>query len=200
MSTNIEASRRMVREILRDDYVVLSADRLSLEEDLGEGRSRIRVDVRDGKGIVATIEGQGVGMVDSLFNALVARLSGEYPSLKTIEFARFTITAQLDTRTKRAGADAIGEVLLVVRNSDGRDFEFRDASRSISGSAVRAVLAGVEYFVNSERAFITCYRALKDAHDRNRPDLVQSFTSQLAELVKNTSYTEVIEQIRREMA
>ena len=32
-------------------------------------------------------------------------------------------------------------------------------------------LLGLEYFVNSERAFVSAYHALKDAKERNRADL-----------------------------
>ena len=63
----------------------------------------------------------------------------------------------------------------------------------------RTVIAAVEYFVNAERAFITLYRSRQDARERNRDDLVTRYTEELAEVVKSTSYAEVIESIRREI-
>ena len=53
--------------------------------------------------------------------------------------------------------------------------------------------------MNSERAFIECFRALKSGREQRRQDLVERYTALMAELVKNTSYSEVIEQIREEM-
>ncbi|MCA9547300.1 MAG: hypothetical protein KC613_23015, partial [Myxococcales bacterium] len=55
-----------------------------------------------------------------------------------------------------------------------------------------------EYFVNSERAFVMLHRALLDAKGRHRADLVEQYTSKLAELVNSTSYSEVIQKIREE--
>jgi hypothetical protein len=37
---------------------------------------------------------------------------------------------------------------------------------------------------------------MNDAKKRQRPDLMESYMSQLAELVKTTSYSEVIERIQ----
>ena len=51
------------------------------------------------------------------------------------------------------------------------------------------VVGAAEYFVNSERAFISVYNAMSDAKDRRRSDLVGTYTGQLAELVNTTSYT-----------
>ena len=43
------------------------------------------------------------------------------------------------------------------------------------------------------------WKRLEDAKARNRDDLVQSYTAQLVELVKNTSYSEVTESIRKQL-
>jgi hypothetical protein len=57
----------------------------------------------------------------------------------------------------------------------------------------------VEYFVNAERAFMTLYRSRKDAQERHRSDLVARYTHEMAEVVKSTSYAEVIENIKKEL-
>lgn len=69
----------------------------------------------------------------------------------------------------------------------------------MTASATRAVLAMVDHFVNSERAFVTLYNARQDAQQRGRVDLVGRFTAELAEVVKSTSYTEVIARMQREL-
>ena len=40
-------------------------------------------------------------------------------------------------------------------------------------------------------------KSLQDAHERNRHDLVARYTGELGEVVKSTSYTEVIESIKK---
>ena len=85
-------------------------------------------------------------------------------------------------------------------NSDGRRFAFADTSRSVTASAARAVIAVVEYFVNAERAFVTLSHARKDALARGRADLVARYTAELAEVVRSTSYAEIIDTLRKELA
>jgi hypothetical protein len=195
-----ERIRNLVREALGTEYLALRVDRVHFEEDLADMVGRVRAELRnDQTGEKQAIEGRGVGLVDAFFQALAGRLGSEYPSLKTIEFSKFQIDGRIETKRQVQGADAEGEVTLVVRNSERREFEFKDASRSITASALRTVLQAVEYFVNSERAFVAVWKRLADAKQRNRDDLVQTYTGQLVELVKNTSYSEVIESIKKQM-
>ena len=188
-----------IRRVLGADYVEHKIERLVLEEDFATGRSTIRLHLAAGEAR-HVVEGDGVGLVDALTNGLSRRFSPEYQSLGTIEFSGFEVKAKFDTKKVQSGSDAVGEVSLEVRNSEGARFHFVDTSRSIASSTARAVLAAVEYLINAERAYITLYKALKDAKDRDRTDLVTRYTRELAEVVKSTSYTEVIDKIRRELA
>jgi hypothetical protein len=200
MALEQEGIRRLVREALGHEYLAFRVDRVFFEEDLVDTVGRLRAELRNElSGEKQEIEGRGVGLVDAFFQALVGRLASEYPSLKTIEFSTFRIDGLMDSRRQAQGADAEGEVTLVVRNSERREFVFKDSSRSITASALRTVLQAVEYFVNSERAFVAVWKRLEDAKARNRDDLVQIYTAQLIELVKNTSYSEVIEGIKKKM-
>lgn len=194
----------LIKKVLGADYVEHKIVGLLLEEDYEQEKSKVRLEVAldspSGGGEKRyTMEGEGVGLVDALTNALTKRFAPEYQSLDSIEFTGFSVSAQFDTKKQRSGSDAVGNVSLEVRSSEGRQFTFSDSSRSVATSAARAVLAAVEYFVNAERAYITLYRALQDAKDRDRPDLVGRYTRELSEVVKSTSYTEVIEKIRKEL-
>jgi predicted HAD superfamily phosphohydrolase len=130
-------------------------------------------------------------------SALFGRYALEYQSLETLELADFAVGARLDTKNQISDADSVGEVSIDVKNSEGAHFLFSDASRSIATSTARAVIAVVEYFVNAERAFIMLYKSLEDAKERNREDLVTRYTRELAEVVKSTSYTEVLESMKK---
>ena len=135
----------------------------------------------------------------AFFHGLKRHLARSYPSLESIQFITFAVRGDMDSRRNDSGTDAVGEVVLGVRNTAGTNFEFRHSSRSISGSAVEVTLQAVGYFVNSERAFIQSYKALSHARERGRQDLVDVYTRHLAELVRNTSYSEVIEEIRQQI-
>lgn len=186
----------LIRRVLGKDYLELQLKHLSVEED-PEVATKVKISVVDGS--AAEIEGTGAGMVDAIYGALRDRYAREYQSLKTIELVRFTVDADVQTKQRKAGLDAVGKVTCEVMNSDGRHFVFSDASRSVATSAARAVLAMVQYFVNAERAFITLYKARRDALERGRADLVARFTGELAEVVKSTSYAEVIETIKKDV-
>ncbi|MBK8012309.1 MAG: hypothetical protein IPK13_13250 [Deltaproteobacteria bacterium] len=200
-----EASEKLMREILGSEYLELRVEHSVLEEDLIEARSKIRAIVApDPKSASTatmtsrTVAGEGVGIVDAFFQGLVEQFSKEYPSLTTIRFAGFDVKAVIEEGKYHRGSrsDALGEVRLLVENDHGKTFEFVATSRSVTGAALQATLDAVEYFVNSERAFLATHHALEDAKTRNRNDLVIHFSKRLAELVQNTSYSELIEARR----
>jgi hypothetical protein len=187
----------LIRRVLGANYLQLALRRLQLDEDPTSG-STVKAAVAEGDQSVE-VEGRGVGVLDALYAALLARYANEYGSLKTIQLAGFHVAADIETKKGQAGVDAVGKVTLDVRNSEGRHFAFADASRSITLSTARVVIAAVQYFVNAERAFITLYNARRDAIARGREDLVARYTAEMAEVVESTSYAEVIANIRKEL-
>jgi hypothetical protein len=200
MTKRPNVSLDLIRRVLGTEYLELHIDKLVLEEDFQSEKSRVRLEVSStGNGGRYSIAGEGVGLVNALVHALTQRFAPEYESLNTIELSSFSVGAKFDTKHERSGSDALGEVALEVTNSEGTAFQFSDTSRSIASSAARAVVAAIEYFVNAERAYITLYRARKDAQERDRADLVTRYTRELAEVVKSTSYADVIEKIRSEI-
>lgn len=145
-----------------------------------------------------TLTGQGVGLIDAGFEALVNHFADKYPSLKSIQFASFDVRGEAE-QSPRAGADGRCVARLVIKNSDNEPLEFEDSGRSMAAVSLQVVLSAVEHFINAEKAFISIYKALQDARNRGRQDLVEGFTSKLSELVKTTSYTEVIARLRSEI-
>jgi len=195
--TIIPATQDLIRRILGDGYLDLRLAKISTEE-VPELAARVSVEVTE-RGAPQLIEGEGVGPIDALWGALINRYAREYQSLKSLEFAGFSVQAAIESKRRKAGLDALGKVEVSVMNSEGRRFVFVDESRSVTASAARAVIAVVEYFVNAERAFVMLSHARKDAVARGRQDLVTRYTAELAEVVKSTSYAEVIEALRREL-
>ena len=187
----------LIRRVLGQNYLQLSLQKLSIEEDPADGAS-VKVTITEGDQS-NTIEGKGVGVVDALWNGLLDRYAREYGSLKTIQFVGFKVGADMDTKKAQAGVDAMGRVTLDVTNSEGRHFTFSDQSRSVTTSTACVVVACVQYFVNAERAFLTLHNARRDALARGREDLVARYTAEMAEVVKETSYAEVIANIRKEI-
>jgi hypothetical protein len=193
-----ESTAKLIREILGDRYLDLRVAHYRVEENAETGQCNFECEVRDAKDQESRlVTGSGVGFVDSVFHAFQSAYVDEFASLKGIFFAGFSVQADLDTKKERSGSDAMGEVVLVVRNAAGRAFEFAHKSRSITLSALRCTIDAIEYFVNTERAFFLVRRALDDAKQRNRSDLAERYGMQLATLVENTSFSEGVEKLRR---
>jgi LeuA allosteric (dimerisation) domain len=187
----------LIRKVLGTNFLELGLKRLLVDEDPG-AKTTVTASIGEGDQVVEVV-GQGVGVVDALYNGLLERYAREYQSLKTIQIVGFHLTADMGSKKAKAGVDAVGKVTLDVTNSEGRHFSFTHASRSVTTSSARAVLHCVQYFLNAERAFLTLYNARRDALARGREDLVARYTAELSEVVESTSYAEVIANIRKEL-
>jgi len=192
------ATEELIQSVLGQDYVHLEAEGYEISEKLGDSACSVGVSLhrRDPGERTEQISGAGVGFVDALYHGLIDHYAREYPSLKTITFTGFEVKGNMGTSEER-GADAECVVTLVVQNSHGREFRFEDRGRSLVAAALSVVVESAEYFINSEKAYITVFNARTDAKLRNRPDLIQKYTANLAELVKTTSYSEVIERAEK---
>ena len=187
----------LIRKVLGTNYLQLTISKLIVEEDPTDG-SRVKATLSEGNEMVE-VDGKGVGVVDAFYNGLLARYAREYGSLKTIQLTGFQVAADMQSKKVQAGVDAVGRVTLDFTNSEGRHFTFTDASRSVTTSTARAVLACVQYFINAERAFLTLHNARRDALARGREDLVARYTAEMAEVVESTSYADVIAKARKDL-
>ena len=194
--TNLE-HETLIRRVLGANYLTLALTKLAIEEQPNTP-STVKLSVQEGD-LAVEVEGKGVGVVDALYAGLLSRYAREYESLRTIQLVGFHVAADIQTKQAQAGVDAVGRVTLDVTNSEGRHFQFTDASRSVTMSTARAVISAVQYFVNAERAFLTLHNARRDALARGREDLVARYTAEMAEVVESTSYAEVIAKARKEM-
>jgi hypothetical protein len=192
------AIESLVAQVLDGTELRLKVDRYTLEENFETGEAKVQCSVHDAQtGAQHTIAGHGVGFIDAFFQGLTQKYAGQFASLDTIRFSQFGVKANLGSGKGKALADSPVEVSLSVANSEGKEFEFSNNSPSITRSSVDVVLQAVEFFINSERAFIQVYNALQHARKTSRPDSVQQYTAQLATLVEATSYSSVIEQIKK---
>jgi len=190
------ATEEMIKDVLGESYVHLSVESYSMNESLGEGRCEVTA-VLQRDGLREKIGCSGVGFVDALYHGLVDHYAREYASLSTISFTKFDVQGHMSTSDAQ-GSDAECVVTLVVRNTEDREFRFEDSSRSLVAAALKVVVEAAEYFINSERAYITAFKSMVNARERNRQDLLETYTAQLAELVNTTSYSDVIERLKNE--
>ena len=196
------STKHLIRDVLHDRYIHLKLTHLKVEEDLQYNASdslcAIEVSLTQNEQESFLLKSQGVGFLDAGYEALMHHYAQHYPSLQTLQISSFDVRGEMET-ARKAGADAACTVRLVILNHDRVPFEFETQGRSMAVVALNVILQAVEYFINSEKAFIAVYKALSDARQRGRQDLIDGYVAQLAELVKTTSYTQVIAQIKEEM-
>lgn len=187
-----------MRDILGEGFVVIQPVAYRLEEEFDTGTATIycTLSSSDRPGEVLNIEGRGTGLVDACFHGLMDQLAPQFPSLRTISFKEFSVRGLMASREDEQGSDAEAEVTLGVLSSEGYEFAFTARSRSLGRASVEATLAAVSYFVNSEKAFIRIYNLLDHYRSDGRTDLVTKYQLLLGQMVQNTSYTDVIAQIK----
>lgn len=191
-----EDALAQMRDVLRGDFLALRVSAYALDEDLDAGAARVRASLVINDGEPVEIVGEGVGMIDAFFRALMARFAPEYSSLESITFSSLQVRGLIDERTSGPStAAAKAAASIGVRNSYGTEFLFSSVSESVSRSSVAAVTAAVEYFVNSERTYLALYRALRHSESEGRADLVAKYTSKMSDMVRNTSYSKTIERL-----
>lgn len=188
----------LMREVLQEDLLQLQAEGYKLEESLSGGRCDVFLTVRNPHtGELFPIDGTGVGLVDAVFRGLKARFTKDYQSLESIEFASFEVKGIMNSGHD-ALTDAEARVEIGVRNSFDRLFHFETQSRSIGKACIDGLLRTVEYFVNSELAFVRMYKARSHYESEGRNELVSKYTAMMTQMVANTSYSEVIDRIQKE--
>ena len=196
--THSEARRERVRliieDVLKKSYIKLELKELSIKENIVEESTDIVCKLLFGKKKL-TIKGSGKGPVDALFRTLVNDLSDEYCSLKNLHFARFSIEADVEKYLRSSRTDAEVEATLEVDN-DCDPLFFRLSANSINVVAAKVVLSAVEHFINAEKCVIILYNNIQYAKKRNRGDMTNIYVQQLAEVVKNISYENVISKLK----
>ena len=186
-------SAKLIRKVLgKDGYIELTVESVSVTDDLN-GSCQVSLLVSGDK-----IDGNGVGLVDAIFNGLKNHYAREYESLNSISLKEFHVGINRK-KSSGQGTDALCKVEIEVYNSNRNVFDFSNSSRSLTASAAASVAKTVEFFVNSERAFIAVSRALEDARERGRHDLVTRFTAELSQIVKSTSYTSTIAGLQKKL-
>ncbi len=189
-----------MKEILQDGYIELRVKSYSVTEDLEAHTCKLSCELvpwEQGSERVI-MEGEGVGTIDALFEALRTGLAADYPSLNTIEFSAFEIRGLMDGE-QGSGSKAQAEATVGILNSEEREFMFKAKAPSISHAGIMATVNAAEYFVNSERTFVRLHEILEHYRSERRADLVQKYTTLMSEVVKNTSYSEVVEKIREQI-
>jgi hypothetical protein len=188
----------LAKEILGDSYRVIQVINLKLFENFELTQAKIEaniVEISDNKAKKLKIYGEGVGLVDACFDGMLKAYEKDYCSLISISIVDFSVSAHLDSSNTRQ-SDAHVSALLRIKNADAHEYAFECTTSSISHSSVGAVQEAIAFFINAESAYIRLYRALADAKERGRHDLIERYCSQMSTIVKATSYEALVSRLK----
>lgn len=189
----------LMKEILQEDYLELVVERYTLEERLDENKSRIVCQMKDANGESVEVNGEGVGTIDAVFDALRGYLAEDYPSLESIRFSQFSIQGLISSEGADISTKAEAQATVGIVNSEEREFVFQTKQPSVSRAGIQATVDATEYFVNSERTYVRLHEILQHYRKEGRTDLVEKYTDLMSQVVQNTSYSKVVERIRESM-
>ena len=181
----------IVHNVLNELYIPVQIKNFVLKEDLENDKSLITCELVLGEKSVF-LEGQGDGVVDALFCAIISELNSEYPSLNNVQMIDFILKAK--PVKKGFGSGGFVNIDLAIRNRLGEKSHFLHEARSLNGAVILVVQKTIEYYINSELAMIQLKKSLQDAKKRNRSDLKEQYTNMMSELVKNMPYNKIIKE------
>ena len=189
-----EKISQVVKEVLKEEYIDIKLAELLIKENAIEKTTDVSCRIIFG-GKKLTVSGSGKGPVDALFTILTNKFVDEYCSLGKLRFSRFSVEADIEKNLRPSKTDATVEATLEIINECGFSM-FREKANSISVVSAKVVLSAVEHFINAEKCVIMLYNNLQYADGAGRGDMVNIYTQQLTEVVKNISYENVIKKLK----
>lgn len=202
LECDVEAAKvaNLAKEILQEAFLIIEVLSLKFSENNELGLAKFEaklVEISDNKPKKHHIVGEGVGLLDACFDAMLMGYEHNYCSLSSIAIVDFTLNAHLDGGNERK-SDAKVTALLRVKNSEAHEYCFQCTTTSISLSSVSVVQEAFAFFINAELAYRRLYRAWADAKERGRHDLIDRYRNQMALLVHATSYEKLVAKLREE--
>lgn len=188
----------MAREILGENMMFIQVTGIKFSENFEESSAKLEaklVEISETKAKKRIISGEGVGLVDACFDAMLKTYGDKFCSLDTVGIIDFSLSAHVSSLHAR-NSDAKISARLRVKNSQNYEYSFACTTSSISHSSVAAVQEAMAFFINAELAYIRLYNALKDAKERRRHDLVERYQNQMATLVQATSYEKLVHRLK----
>lgn len=137
-----------------------------------------------------SISGNGVGLVDAGFNALMEHYGTTYTSLSTIQLS--DLYFQVDHKSS-AGLSLKSKTLMKLefRNDSKDKTFFSERTTSIGFTGVSVLVKAFEFYVNCELLFKRLKFLIGDADARGRGDVASKYRYELSKVVEVTSYKSV---------
>lgn len=189
---------RLSKEILGESFLIIDVQNVKFSENFELSQAKFEaklLEISNGKSKKHQIAGEGVGLLDACFDAMLKGYEQSYCSISSIAIVDFNQTAHIEHGNERK-SDAKVTALLRVKNSEAHEYSFQCTTSSISHSSISVVQEAFSFFINAELAYILLYRAWADAKERGRYDLIDRYRNQMSVLVQATSYEKLVATLK----
>jgi hypothetical protein len=191
----LKKNNDILNEVL-ENKILIDIESISLKEDYKNNVSKVLCtlffyDIKKNK---ISVEAEGKGVVDALFNALLNKFAEEFVSLKSIKLYDFIVKIQFNKSRTPFQTDAPVEIKIVLESTNRKKLYFKHSSSSLVKAAGGALCQAIAYLINAERAVVQLHQDILYARKRQRTDLESGYTSQLVELVRTVPYSSVLEK------
>lgn len=191
---------RLIREILGDDYITINLNNLHISElDLceAEGPAEVEFDLIV-DGVIQHVHVVQEGVIACLFAGLLNTLSERFTSLANISLCRFSTRVKRQQKNRAMNISADERIGVEIAVTCGvKNIHFEQTTRSLLRSAVIVVIRAFETFINAELAIIKLRKAHDSYVERNRPDLIQAVSEDMATLVQIMPYDQIIANLNK---
>lgn len=162
---------------------------INCTEDIREPITKTTCEYEENK-IKKSVHFSGKSTIGGMFDKLVGVYCDDYPSLNTLEFVEYSTLPSFNPESK-TNSDALVEVRVHI-SSDGKEaIPFRRFDHSVLRASIKCIFDCIQYYVNSEMCFKKLKFLIKEAQSRSRGDIAQKYISDISEIVKVTSYSDV---------
>ena len=162
---------------------------INCEENIREPVTHTTCEYEENK-IKKTVSFSGKSTIGGMFDKLVDLYCRDYPSLSTLEFVEYSTLPTFNPKSK-TNSEAPVEVRINISSSGKEAIPFRRFDNSVLRASIQCVFDCVQYYVNSEMCFKKLKFLIKEAQSRSRSDVAQKYISDISEIVKVTSYSDV---------
>ena len=134
--------------------------------------------------------GQGVGVVDAGFNALVQNYGDSYKSLNTIALSDLYFHVD-HSAGRELSLKSKTMMKIEFRNDMSDKTYFSENTTSISFTGVSVLVKAFQFYMNCELLFKRLKFLIEEAESRSRSDVAAKYRYELSKVVEVTNYQSI---------
>jgi hypothetical protein len=184
--------RKIFRQVLEEEELKLDPVSIVCSEDSTVKKTTVGFSflekIKRGEKEIKYEDVRGLGFIDCVFTTCLKHYTAEYSSLGNLRFLDLLIQPIFKYSSESSRAGAKTDVVLKMDVAGQGIAEFKSRSRSLVFSSYMSILKAFEFYINCDLAFHRLKFLVRDAKERSRADLVNSYIHKLTFLTEVNRY------------